>query len=159
MEIVIAILVSVVISLGISLYFHKLSQNNNNMDIIRKFTAKRQKDLEDLYQTIQDRLNNIVTEFKAQQTQANAAIKLFKNQNEEFDEKVKSLGQNIAAIQQIEQQIAKYQSALTELNDMTDKVEENLIRIHKESGIIDKLDSKISEQQLQRLRSIKRHTK
>ena len=40
-----------------------------------------------------------------------------------------------------------YGSLLNELMEMTANVEENLVRVKKESGIIDKLDSRLSAQE------------
>ncbi len=118
------------------------------MEKVKKYADKRQEDLLNLYKEIQNKFNNIISEFNAQQTQANAAIKLLKQQNDDFNQKIQNFGQNIASVQNIKNQIDKYASVLEELNTMTEQVEENLERIHKESGIIDSLNQKLDKQQI-----------
>lgn len=143
----IAILCSIVFSLGICIYFRGIDKNNNAMESVKKYANKRQEDLLKLYNEIQDKFRLLITEFNAQQTQANAAIKLLKQQNEEFNEKLRNFEQNIAAVQNIKNQIDHYSKIITDLNQMTDQVEENLERIHKESGIVDKVTAKMDKQQ------------
>ena len=52
MIIAIAVLVSVVISLGISIYFHGLNKDNNSMEKVKKYADKRQEDLLNIYKEI-----------------------------------------------------------------------------------------------------------
>ena len=84
MAIAIAVLVSLIISLGISIYFHSLEKNNNSLEKVRKYADKRQEDLMSLFKEIQSKFNIIMSDFNSQQTQANAAIKLLKQQNDDF---------------------------------------------------------------------------
>ena len=60
MNIVIAILVSTVISLGIALYFRGLNKNEDPLEKINKYANKRQEDLLKLYKEIQGKFNAII---------------------------------------------------------------------------------------------------
>ena len=112
------------------------------MDSVRRYADKRQTELKEMIQTYKSEFNAIISDFKAQQTQANAAIKVFKQQNEEFDQKVKSLENNISTVNNIENQISHNSKLLNELNEMTVNIEENLERLHKESGIVNSLTAR-----------------
>ena len=87
------------------------------------------------------------TEFDTRQTQANAAVKLLSKQYDDFNVKISALDNDIKAVQNIENQINSYAQVLNDLNDMTDKVEENLRRIQKESNVVDSISSKLLKQQ------------
>ena len=146
MEITIAVLVSVVISLGICIYFQSMNKNNNAMEKVRKYADRRQEDLLKLSNEIQKKFDRIVADFASQQDQANVAIKLFKQQNSEFDDKIKSLEGNITTINTIQAKVDGFTKILGDLNNMTKQVEENLERIHKESGIVDNLKIRLNKQ-------------
>ena len=149
MEIVIAILFSTVISMGVGLYFRMLSKKDDPLERINKFANKKTNELNDAFTKIQSRFNTIISDFQAQQTQANAAVKLLKQQNDDFNSKMQTFDQSINAVKNIKSQIDSYSKILGELNDMTAQVEENLERLHKESGVITALDGKLSKQQQQ----------
>ena len=147
MEIVISILIASVISLGISIYFHEMSKKNNAMERVKKYADTRKKDMEDSYKTLENHFNMLIAEFDARQNEANAAVKLLTQQNKDFEEKITSLDKSIKAVQNIEAQINGYSKILDELNDMSANVEENLIRIQKESVIVNKLNDRLDKQQ------------
>ena len=149
MEIVIAILFSTVISMGVSLYFRMLNKKDDPLERINKFANKKTNELNEAFGKIQTGFNTLSSDFHAQQTQANAAVKLLKQQNDEFKAKLQTFDQSINAVKNIKTQIDAYSKILGELNDMTAQVEENLERLHKESGIISTLDGKLSKQQQQ----------
>ena len=149
MEIVIAILFSTVISMGVSLYFRMLGKKDDPLERINKFAIKKTNELNEAFGKIQTRFNTIISDFNAQQTQANAAVKLLKQQNEDFSSKMQTFDQSINAVKTIKTQIDGYAKILSELNDMTAQVEENLERLHKESGVITALDGKLAKQQQQ----------
>ena len=63
MEIAIAALLSVTISLGISIYVYKLIKDNNSWDKVRKYADKRTGDLENIYRQIEDKFKLLISEF------------------------------------------------------------------------------------------------
>ena len=147
MEIVISILIASVVSLGISIFFHESDKKNNAMDRVKRFADARKEDMEKSYKALEEHFNLLIAEFDTRQSQANAAIKLLNQQNEDFAQKIKGLDDDIKAIQTIEAQIKKYSDLINELNDMTGEVEENLLRIQKESVIVNKLNDRLDKQQ------------
>lgn len=147
MMIAIAILCSIVASLGISLYFHNVNKAEDPLNKFGRYADKREESLLKLYNEIKEKFQIIVSDFNAQQTQASAAIKLLKQQNEDFSTKIQTFDQNIKAVQSIKTQLDQYSQIIGDLNEMTDQVEENLERIHKESGIVDKLSNRLNKQQ------------
>ena len=116
MVITISILISLVISLGISIYFSKINKDNNSMEKVRNYANKRQEDLLNLYKEIQGKFNTLISEFNAQQTQANAAIKMLKVQNADFAEKMQTFSQSIASVQDIKSQIDNYAQVLKDIS-------------------------------------------
>ena len=62
---------------------------------------------------------------------------------------MQTFDQSINAVKNIKAQIDGYSKILGELNEMTAQVEENLERLHKESGVISNLDGRLSKQQQQ----------
>ena len=147
MVITIAILISLVVSLGISIYFYKINLENNRAHQLKKAADKKIEEINENYGKIVNQYNLLVSDFKSQQSQANAAIKVFTSKNDEFTEKIKTLENSIKSIQSIEAKINGYSEVLTDLNDMTEQVEENLSRIQKESGIIKKTTDELAKQQ------------
>lgn len=146
MEIVISILIASVVSLGISIFFHEQDKKNNAIDRVKRYADSRKQDMEESYKTLEKHFNMLVAEFDSRQSQANAAIKLLSQQNDDFSEKIKGLDNSIKAIQNIEKQINQYSELINDLNDMTGQVEENLLRIQKESGIVNKLNDRLDKQ-------------
>ena len=116
------------------------------MNKVKKYADKRQEDLQNLYKSIKNDFTHLASEFDAKQTQANAAIKLLNQQNEAFAEKMKSFSKDISSVQNIRAQIDSYAKVLEDLNQMTDQVEENLQRIHKESAIVDSIIKRLDKQ-------------
>ena len=147
MEIVISILIASVISLGISIYFHEMSKKNNAMERVKKYADSRKKDMEDSYKTLENHFNMLIAEFDARQNQANAAVKLLTQQNKDFEQKIENLDKSIKAVQNIEAQINGYSKILDDLNEMSANVEENLLRLQKESVVVNKLNDRLDKQQ------------
>ena len=146
MIITIAVLVSVVISLGISMYFYKVNKENSQNGQIKKFGDKMIGEINEVYNNIVKQYNMLISDFKAQQSQANAAIRVFSTQNEEFNQKINTLSESIKSVQFIEEKLNGYATVLNDLNEMTEQVEENLNRIKKENSIITKATDEINKQ-------------
>ena len=145
MEIVFSILIAVVVSLGISIYFHEKDKKNVSMGKVKDYADKRTRELEQTYKTIADNYNNLIAGYKSYQDRATASIKILENKNNEFENKISLFEQNIKSVASIEKQINSYSAVLKDLNDMTNNVEENLIRLKKQSEIVDKLFAKVEK--------------
>ena len=96
MVLAIAILVSLVISLGISIYFYKINLENNKSTQVKRLADKKIEDINENYSKIVNQYNLLVSDFKAQQSQANSAIRVFTSQNEEFKEKALASKERLA---------------------------------------------------------------
>ena len=147
MDIVISILIASVVSLGIAIFFHENDKKKNAMDRVKRYADSRIQDMEKSYKTLEDHFNMLIAEFDTRQNQANAAVKLLTQQNQDFSDKISNLDKDIKAVQNIEAQIENYSKLLNELNEMTAQVEENLLRIQKESAIVNKLNDRLYKQQ------------
>ena len=147
MDIVVSILIASVISLGISIYFHEVSKKNNAMERVKRYADERKKDMDESFKQLEGNFNILIAEFDTRQAQANAAVKRLSEQNEDFAQKIKTLDNSIKSVEKIENQINSYSTLLNDLNEMTEQVEENLLRIQKESGIVNKLNDRLDKQQ------------
>ena len=98
MVITIAILISLVVSLGISIYFYKINLENNRAHQLKKAADKKIEEINENYRKIVNQYNLLVSDFKSQQSQANAAIKVFTSKNDEFTEKIKTLENSIKTL-------------------------------------------------------------
>ena len=74
MVLAIAILVSLVISLGISIYFYKINLENNKSTQVKRLADKKIEDINENYSKIVNQYNLLVSDFKAQQSQANSML-------------------------------------------------------------------------------------
>ena len=147
MDIVISILIASVVSLGIAIFFHENDKKKNAMDRVKRYADSRIEDMDKSYKVLENHFNMLIAEFDSRQSQANAAVKLLTQQNQDFSEKITNLDRDIKAVQTIEAQINKYSAQLGELDEMTAQVEENLLRIQKESVIVNKLNDRLDKQQ------------
>ena len=66
MIITIAVLVSVVISLGISMYFYKVNKENSQNGQIKKFGDKMIGEINEVYYNIVKQYNMLISDFKAE---------------------------------------------------------------------------------------------
>ena len=141
----IATLISIVVSLGIAIYFRGIDKNNSSLDKIRKYADSRESELDKKYRKIQSDFDMLNAEFTSNTTHAAAAVKRLEQQNAEFNEKMKTFNQSINSVQSIKKQIDGYAEILKDLNEMTAQVEENLDRIRKESKVVDNLTVRLDK--------------
>ena len=84
---------------------------------------------------------------KLSRNASKAELEFRAKQYDDFNVKIGTLDDNIKAVENIENQINSYAQVLSDLNEMTDKVEENLRRIQKESNVVDSISNKLLKQQ------------
>ena len=142
----ITVIISLSVSLLVALLFRHLDKNHRSLTKIKDFTDRVRKDFDGYFNNQQESIKNQSIDLDVQKTQTIATIKSLQNLQKEFDEKKSTLNAQISEITQMGNKISQYDEAIKELTQMSLAVEENLARIKKESGIIDKLDSKIAEQ-------------
>jgi len=138
--------ITLALCLSIVLIFRQLDKNSRSIDKVRKFSDKVKGEFELHFAKKREELQNASVEIDVKQSQAVAAVKRLEKIIEEFDGKTKNYEKHIAAVNQLEQRALDYDSVIKTLFEMTERVEENLTRIKKESSVIDKVDGKITEQ-------------
>ena len=144
---VITIIFAAAVAAGISYALHIFDKESNSMEKVRKYADKRQSDFDAYFQAQEKKLSAAQTEIDSQQMRAVAAVKRLEQQISDFQKMTDNLKSDSEAVHKIEERISAYDSLLKELLQMTASVEENLEKVKKESVIIDRLNSKVSEQQ------------
>ena len=142
----ITVLISLLVSLVVVFAFRYLDRNNRSVEKVKRYTDKVKSDFDEYFGSQQQELKNKALDLDVQKTQAIASVKKLQELQKEFNEKNKALDSQILEIGQMGQKISAYDKSLKELTQMSLAVEENLEKIKKEAGIIQKLDSKITEQ-------------
>ena len=147
MLVTVAVLLSVVASVAVVLVSRNLGRDNNSMDKVRRYADKRIGEGQEFFDQQVKNLNSLKASLETQQTLAVAAVKKLEEQISAFEGERENFKKQFNEVNSIGQKIEAYGSLLNELMEMTANVEENLVRVKKESGIIDKLDSRLSAQE------------
>ncbi|MBQ1983673.1 MAG: hypothetical protein II232_03485, partial [Spirochaetaceae bacterium] len=142
----ITVLISLLVSLLVVCGFRYLDRNNRSVEKVKKYTDKIKAEFDTYFGNQQQELKNKALDLDVQKTQAIASVKSLQNLQKEFTEKKNTLDSQISEIAKMGEKISGYDKSLKELTQMSLAVEENLEKIKKEAGIIDKLDSKLTEQ-------------
>ena len=142
----ITVLISLLVSLLVVCGFRYLDRNNRSVEKVKKYTDKIKSEFDTYFGNQQQELKNKALDLDVQKTQAIASVKSLQNLQKEFTEKKNTLDSQISEIAKMGEKISGYDKSLKELTQMSLAVEENLEKIKKEAGIIDKLDSKLTEQ-------------
>ena len=143
---IITILIASAIAAGVSFLFRQLDKDNNSMEKVKKFTSLRIEEFDNYFQEKQRNLVAAGAEIDTKQQQAAAAVKRLEKQLDDFHQMAEGLQKDINSVQNIEAKLKGYDNSIGTLSDMTSKVEENLLRLKKESLIIEKLDTQLSSQ-------------
>ncbi|HQL04540.1 MAG TPA: hypothetical protein PLU33_05330, partial [Treponemataceae bacterium] len=138
--------ITLALCLSIVLIFRQLDKNSRSIDKVRKFSDKVKGEFELHFAKKKEELQNASVELDLKQSQSVAAVKRLEKIIEEFDAKTKTYENHISAVTQLEQRAGEYDTLIKTLFDMTERVEENLLRIKKESSVVDKVDAKLTEQ-------------
>ena len=114
----ITILISLVISLSVALFFRYLDRNNRSLDKVKKFTDKIKDDFDEYFVKQQETIKNEALDLDVQKTQAIASVKSLQKLQQDFTDKKNSLDQQISDITQMGEKISQYDVALKELTEM-----------------------------------------
>ena len=142
----ITVLISLLVSLVVVCGFRYLDRNNRSVEKVKKYTDKIKAEFDTYFGSQQQELKNKALDLDVQKTQAIASVKSLQNLQKEFTDKKNTLDSQISEISKMGEKISGYDKSLKELTQMSLAVEENLEKIKKEAGIIEKLDSKLAEQ-------------
>ena len=141
------VIISIVCSVGICMFFEFKNRGNNSMEKVKRYADKRNEDLKLTFTELVKQLKNLNSELEAKRTQAGAAVTMLDDRLKNFIEQSKGLEGDIAAIQNIESKVNSFAKILHELNEMTVAVETNLDRIKNEQNVVKNLERRIEEQQ------------
>ena len=132
-------LLTIGIALILIIFFRLLDKSNRSLDKVRKYVDRCK---EDMSAYIEDK-SSIVKDYGiALEVEKKAAAELMRRiQKLTRDE----LSQKVQALTQIDDRIQGYDASLTELIQMTGRVQENLNRIRDESAFVEGVAKKLGE--------------
>lgn len=144
---VIVIFIAALIAAGISYAFRFFDNDSDKIRKLSKYADKRQGEIASFIEGHIKKLSDSTASLETKQMQAAAAVKRLESQINEFETIAKNLKGDTDAVKNIESKINSYDEVLKELVDMTEKVEENLQQVKNESLLVDKLNSRIGNQE------------
>ncbi len=129
----------VLIAVAIVLFIYRqLDRNNQSLTKVKRFTDKVKRDLSGLVDSKTEELKNLTVELDVHMKTAREILK--RVNSIEGDLKGRTKG-----IDDIQKRIAEYDKALADLVSMTQKVDENLTRLHDESQFVDTVGKRVRE--------------
>ena len=139
-------LITLVVCVGLLFAFRYADKNNRSLEKVKKFSDQAKQELDDYFKERTRNLENSGVELDTKQSMSVAAVKKLEKLYGDFNQRVKELEDRNKLIDKMEERISQYDKVLSDLSDMTGRVEENLLRIKKESAIVDKLNSQLASQ-------------
>lgn len=128
------------ITLGIVLVFffvyHKLTSNNRSLEKVKKFSEKLQIELGDYVSSRADELKHYGIELDVHQKAARLALEKLKEAEAAVAEKAESIGE-------IAERFKQYDEVLSGLMKMTERVDQNLARIHDDEAFAESVNKKL----------------
>src|SRR6056297_578157 len=130
-------ILTLLIVLVILAVYRQLDKNNRSLTKIKRYSEKIKEELDGFVESKTSEVKNLGIELDVHQKTGKEILKRIKSSEEELENRA-------ASMQQINQRIAEYDKALSELKNMTSKVDENLQRLHSESEFVDKIGRQLS---------------
>jgi len=131
------------LTLGVALiliiFFRLLDKSNRSLDKVRKYVDRCKEDISDY---IDDKSSVIKDYGIALEVEKKAAAELMRRIQKLTREE---LAQKVQALTQIDDRIQGYDASLTELIQMTGRVQENLNRIRDESSFVEGVAKRLGE--------------
>jgi chromosome segregation ATPase len=118
--------------------YRQLDRNNQSLAKVKRFTDKVRRDLSGLIDSKTEELKNLTIELDVHMKTAREILK--RVNNIEGDLKGRTKG-----VDDIHRRIAEYDKALVDLVNMTQKVDENLTRLHDESQFVDTVGKRVRD--------------
>lgn len=143
---ILSILVSTAITFIIVFIFRNLDRDSNTLAKVRKYADSRLAEFNTYFAERSRGLTSTGADLDTKQTQAVAAVKRLEKQLDDFHQMIATMDGSINTVNQLEDKIKSYSALLTNLTEMTANVEENLVRVRKESGIVDQLNKRLDSQ-------------
>lgn len=138
--------ITLIVCVGLFVVFRVADKNNRSLEKVSNYTERAKKEFDDYIQQRMNQLQNAAVDLDTKQNMSVAAVKRLEQLYDDFSKQAINFEEKNNALQKIEKRISDYDKSLSELSQMTTNVEENLLRIKKESSIIDKLDGALKNQ-------------
>lgn len=128
------------ITLGIVLVFflvyHKLTSNNRSLEKVKKFSEKLQNEMGEYVTSRAEELKHYGIELDVHQKAARLALEKLKEAEAAVAEKAQSIGE-------IADRFKQYDEVLSGLMKMTERVDQNLARIHDDEAFAESVNKKL----------------
>ncbi|AEE17365.1 SpiroCoCo family coiled-coil protein [Treponema brennaborense] len=136
---------SIGVSVALILMFRYLDRNGRSLEKVKKYTDKIKGDLDARFGEQLQKLNAAAVDIDVRQSQAIATVKRLEKQIEDFQLISENLSGRLAAIDEIDKKLSSYDSLLQQVMEMTANLEENMLRVGKESDAVGKLEKKVHD--------------
>ena len=128
-----AILISTAVAVAVVFVLHSLDRENNSMNKVKHYADSRINQLDEYFKEQTSKLNGLSAEWDAHHTSAAAAVKRIEKQIADFQNISQNFDGQFDAVTNIAKKVDAYGKAIHELMEMTDRVEENLQAVKKET--------------------------
>lgn len=136
-------IVTIAICITLILAFRQLDKKDKSIEKVRKYSEKIIGDFEAYFTQKKDNLKEASLEIDTKQSHALASVKRLDSIIEEFNKKIAAQTSLVKTLERLEQKTAHYDALIKELLEMSERVEENLMKIKAESAFIAKTQDKV----------------
>jgi len=137
------------IVVAVLIIYRQLDRNNRSLEKVKRYSDMVKKNLSDFVETKTTEIKDLSIELQVNLKTGKEILSRIKSMGDELREKQ-------GDVLEVQNTVKTYDTVLSELTDMTAKVEENLRRIHAESGFVDSLGKKVKSSAAQMARIEKR---
>ncbi|MBT3272756.1 MAG: hypothetical protein HN368_06355, partial [Spirochaetales bacterium] len=131
------IVVLVVVAIALFAY-RQFDKNNQSLSKVKRFTDKVRDELGGFVESKTEELKNLTIELDVHMKTAREILKRASGIEEDLRGRTKG-------VDEISKRISRYDKALTDLVNMTQKVDENLTRLHNESLFVDTVGKRVKD--------------
>ena len=128
---ILSVLISSFVAVAAVLVFRALDKEKNSMDKVKRYADSRKLQFDEYFQEQITKRAGLTADIDTKKTTMVATINRVEKQIEEFHKVEQNFDGQFSAISNIEKKLNEFQNGLEELNEMTEKVEENLSAVKK----------------------------
>jgi uncharacterized protein YoxC len=143
----IIVLVAVAVVLFV---YRQLDRKNQSLAKVKRFTDKVRRDLSGVVDSKTEELKNLTLELDVHMKTAREILKRVNSIEDDLKGRTKG-------VDEIQKRITQYDKALTDLVNMTQRVDENLTRLHNESQFVDTVGKRVRDAISQMTQIEKKH--
>ncbi len=130
--------ITISVVLIILILYRQFDKNSRTLEKVKKYSNVVRKNIEEFIEDKSTEIKDLAIELQVNLKSGKEILNRMKTIEEDFKDKAGKIGG-------FQEHVDKYNINITDLMDMTVKVEGNLKRIHKESEFIDNIDKKIKD--------------